>query len=292
MARRKDDEITDGIVHIFRHVPWWVGPPAAIGVFVLFGYGLPALFGLVTPSNPKDFGRRVLQVLSTMSRIVGPMFGLFVAALWILALVERRRDRHRFDAHTGIESIRKLPWREFESLLAEYFRRLGYNVQTTPDGPDGGIDLILHKDGRETLVQAKHWKSWKVGVAPVRELLGVQASRRAAESILVTTGRFSPDARGFAEENRVRLIDGDALEPLILGVRQTMPGRRRAGSRDSPVAAAALGEQVSLSSDGPLVCPACGAVMVRRTARRGPHAGERFWGCSTYPACKEILPIE
>jgi len=33
-------------------------------------------------------------------------------------------------------------------------------------------------------------------------------------------------------------------------------------------------------------CPVCGASMVRRTARKGKHAGRQFWGCSKYPACK------
>jgi len=33
-------------------------------------------------------------------------------------------------------------------------------------------------------------------------------------------------------------------------------------------------------------CPVCGASMVLRTARKGAHAGSRFWGCSAYPACK------
>ncbi len=33
-------------------------------------------------------------------------------------------------------------------------------------------------------------------------------------------------------------------------------------------------------------CPRCGSPMVRRTARRGRNAGNQFWGCSRYPACK------
>lgn len=33
-------------------------------------------------------------------------------------------------------------------------------------------------------------------------------------------------------------------------------------------------------------CPRCGSRMVLRTARQGPNAGNRFWGCSRYPACK------
>lgn len=33
-------------------------------------------------------------------------------------------------------------------------------------------------------------------------------------------------------------------------------------------------------------CPACGKMMVLRTARKGKHAGSQFWGCAGYPDCK------
>jgi DNA-binding helix-hairpin-helix protein with protein kinase domain len=35
-------------------------------------------------------------------------------------------------------------------------------------------------------------------------------------------------------------------------------------------------------------CPRCGSRMLRRTARRGNHAGRQFWGCSRYPSCNGI----
>jgi restriction system protein len=35
-------------------------------------------------------------------------------------------------------------------------------------------------------------------------------------------------------------------------------------------------------------CPKCGNPMRQRTARTGPHAGQRFWGCTGYPDCKGI----
>jgi Topoisomerase DNA binding C4 zinc finger len=38
-------------------------------------------------------------------------------------------------------------------------------------------------------------------------------------------------------------------------------------------------------------CSACGETMVLRTARRGPNAGGKFWGCSAYPACKGIREV-
>ena len=36
-------------------------------------------------------------------------------------------------------------------------------------------------------------------------------------------------------------------------------------------------------------CPSCGKFMVLRTAKAGRNAGQSFWGCSDYPACKGLL---
>lgn len=33
-------------------------------------------------------------------------------------------------------------------------------------------------------------------------------------------------------------------------------------------------------------CPKCGKSLVKRTARKGPHAGREFLGCSGFPGCK------
>jgi hypothetical protein len=36
-------------------------------------------------------------------------------------------------------------------------------------------------------------------------------------------------------------------------------------------------------------CPKCGNDMVLRTAKSGANQGEKFWGCSRYPQCREIV---
>ena len=34
------------------------------------------------------------------------------------------------------------------------------------------------------------------------------------------------------------------------------------------------------------ICPRCGSELVLRTAKRGAHAGEQFYGCSSFPKCR------
>ena len=39
-------------------------------------------------------------------------------------------------------------------------------------------------------------------------------------------------------------------------------------------------------------CPLCGKPMTLRTARRGANAGQQFWGCVAFPACRATLAYD
>ncbi len=41
-----------------------------------------------------------------------------------------------------------------------------------------------------------------------------------------------------------------------------------------------------------IICPKCGAVMIKRKAAKGPNAGKEFYGCSSYPKCRCIINIQ
>ena len=75
--------------------------------------------------------------------------------------------RHH-DALSGID------WRDFERLIANYYRDLGYEVQHDGTGGrgvafDGGVDIRLRKDGRLTLVQCKHENAFQTEHNAVNE---------------------------------------------------------------------------------------------------------------------------
>lgn len=38
-------------------------------------------------------------------------------------------------------------------------------------------------------------------------------------------------------------------------------------------------------------CPTCGSPMVIRTVTKGDHQGKQFYGCTTFPKCRGVLPI-
>ena len=264
--------------------PWWVGLVVLAATWGLVAKLIPAVLrqgirtsgssgGVQLPTGPMD------GVASAIAG-VAPIAVLVVAVVWASALLAKWQNSRRLDQQASRDTIRNLPWREFKLLLAEAFRRQGHAVEDTGPGPDGGVDLVLHRDGRTELVQCKQWRTRRVGVDKVRELLGVVYAERADGGVFVTSGGYSPDATRFAEDNGIRLIDGESLQRLIHGVQRGTP----AMELSAPAAVRPREEDDTFTAS--LSCPRCKSPMVQRKARRGPNAGGTFLGCSTYPRCK------
>ena len=81
----------------------------------------------------------------------------------------------------------------------------------------------------------------------------------------------------------------------ISGYRQFGPSRppeRSVGAKRSASARNAGGREIHSPVDERSTpeCPACGASMVRRVAKKGGNAGEAFWGCTRFPQCRGTRP--
>jgi HJR/Mrr/RecB family endonuclease len=119
----------------------------------------------------------------------------------------RERNRARFEAAVrDFEVWKRLDGVGFEGMVAHVFREQGYAVEHTPRSNDRGIDLILRKDGRTTLVQCKAYGK-PVGINAVRETHGARGQWPEAEEVLVVSlHRFTKQAKEFARRWEVRLF--------------------------------------------------------------------------------------
>jgi restriction system protein len=214
-----------------------------------------------------------------------------------IAAFRQWQERRLLDQQDGLATIRALSWSRFEGLIGEAYRQEGYSVsRPSGSGPDGGIDLVLRKDGNTLLVQCKQWKSWKVGVKVIREMYGVMTDRKAHGAIIVTSGIFTQEARAFAEGKPIDLVEGEQLAALIRSA-QGVPSASSASRPSKPAPASraaaqpAIQEPSSKPESGQKRCPQCGHPMVLRTAQRGPQTGQQFWGCSQFPRCRATLPM-
>jgi restriction system protein len=292
MTQRKDS-ILDDLVK----APWWVSVVCAAGAFVMLRFVVP----LMIPAGPVNSSNYALKGIFGAAPVAATFVALFLLIPAPVAAFRQWRERRLLDNQEGLATIRALSWQRFEVLVAEAYRRQGYAVHRASDGgPDGGVDLLLKKDGTTLLVQCKQWKAWKVGVQVVREMYGVMIDRKAQGVIIVTSGIFTQDARTFAAGKPIDLVDGGQLAELIRAVQTTptrvsRPGQLPPPAIPKPAAARFSEPAVALKTAPPpasskpaamKACPKCGAEMVLRTAQRGVCAGRQFWGCSEFPRCR------
>jgi len=109
---------------------------------------------------------------------------------------------------------------EFEALVADLYRKMGYAVTSTPASHDHGVDVVARRAsslGNDHLViQCKHYPGRTVGARDVRELVGAwQEHGEATRAVLVTSGAFTQEARQLAEKSKIVLIDGATLKHLV-----------------------------------------------------------------------------
>ena len=273
----------EGLLFELRLLPWWVSATIAAVAFVGIAYVFPS----VSIESPLWAFAVPLQSKATY-------FGIAVAAVFLLPTVvsyaERIRKKRLLDRQQNLESIRDLPWRQFEELVAEAFRRDGYAViENARAGADGGVDIRLRKGGESYLVQCKNWRKQRIGVATVREMFGVLVDESARGVFVVCSGTFTSDAVRFAKGKPIHLVDGDTLMEMVARVRRDDSNAVHASSAlREPLDAKARGQEPDgpeSTHPGAPSCPRCGGTLIVRTARKGKNAGRRFWGCETFPKC-------
>lgn len=279
MARRRQSLIED-LIEITSKLPWWLGVVLAGVVYLwLHSMAVGEVTAAVQPGKMGDFvGQHLFKSLASVGQYLLPFVFLVGAAMSAYGRYTRKALHEVVASSPDRGSLNNMSWQQFETLVGEAFRRKGYAVtETGGGGADGGVDLSLKKGGETFLVQCKQWKATKVGVTTVRELYGVMAANGATGGFVVTSGVFTDEARSFAAGRNIELVDGKALHALIRDLK--VPP-------DTPATALRV---VTPKSEP--VCPVCQSAMVKRTAKRGANAGNAFWGCSQYPACKGTRTI-
>ncbi len=280
MARQKTSPLED-LILVVSKLPWWIGVLLALVSYLMLH--VIASRPVVTIAEPGQMGDAVVRGLMTTLA----MFGQYILpfAFGIAALVsginsiKQKKLYDRVESRSDVAALNEMSWEDFEKLVGEYYRRSGFQVtREGGNGPDGGVDLVLRKNGETHLVQCKQWKAYRVGVQPVREFYGVMAARGAAGGRFVTSGVYTGEAQEFVQGLNVELIDGSKLRRMI------------DIARKKPAASANKNESRQATIDP--VCPKCGAEMKKRVARQGNNAGKEFLGCIAFPKCNGTRPLE
>ena len=283
MARKRNQSTFEDLIDIVALFPWWVGIIlAAVFYFWLHHVAsTPVVLGQQGQMSAV-MTQAIYKGFATGGQYVLPLICIIGAGLSVLGRRKRKQLFSDVAQSNSAGALNGMSWQEFEMLVGEAFRRRGFAVvETGGGGADGGVDLVLRKDGWKIFVQCKQWKAYKVGVKTIRELYGVMAAEGAAGGFVVTSGVFTQEAKSFAAGKNVGLIDGAELKAVIKGIPQQRPAT---AAHPAPQGAPAA----NVNQD----CPKCGSTMVKRIAKQGANAGKAFWGCSDFPQCRGIVPID
>lgn len=106
----------------------------------------------------------------------------------------------------------------FAEFVGHLLNGMGYRTRVSPEGPDGGIDIVAHKDelGFEPPIIKVQVKSSEgsIGDPVVSALYGKVGAQEFG--LLVTLGTFTSQAKNFAKsKTNLRLVDGDELVQLV-----------------------------------------------------------------------------
>lgn len=124
----------------------------------------------------------------------------------------------QYECEMACDNINSLSGVEFERVCKRLLENMGFAVELTKTTGDGGIDLIAYNSqpllSGKYIIQCKRYTG-SVGEPIIRDLYGVVTAERANKGILMTSGLFTKQARLFAEEKPIELIDGVKLRELL-----------------------------------------------------------------------------
>lgn len=159
------------------------------------------------------------------SLVVG-LLGIIGVIVLMVYIQRKRAERLK---RSGIAEIDKMDGVQFEHYLGHLFRSQGYKAEVTKAAGDFGADLVISKDGKRIVVQAKRYKK-NVGLKAVQEVQGAKAHYRANGAWVVTNSNYTEQAYQLAKSNGVRLISRDELVEMLLVMKEKLSASKKSGS--------------------------------------------------------------
>ena len=147
VARRQS--VFEDLIDITSRFPWWVGVTlAVVSYFVLHNMAMSEIQIVTEPGKiGENVKSQLIKTLANVGQYLLP-FVFFVGAFG--SFIGRMKRHSLLSSANTLNSksvINGMSWQEFEMLVGEAYRRKGYKIIETPSGADGGVDLVLTKDG-------------------------------------------------------------------------------------------------------------------------------------------------
>ncbi len=114
----------------------------------------------------------------------------------------------------SIKDVDSMNGFEFEGFVSKLFSNMGYKTINTKLSGDQGADVILERNNKKTVVQAKCYAG-NVTNKAVQEVVASIKHYKADAGMVVTNSEFTKSAIELANSNDIRLIGRSKLLELI-----------------------------------------------------------------------------
>lgn len=266
MERNTRSSLADA-VDLAAIMPWQLG-----GALALLAYWI---LRELSPSLPTGNGDGITPGGFLQYGIPGLL--LMLALLSFYRTLQADGSSMAGASSTTPEPLERITTQGIETLVAEAFRREGYLVIERKGAQrQGCVDLDLIMGCDRYLVQCSRWQEEAVDVRAVRELYAAISVERAAGGFIVTSGKFTDEARKMALGRSIRVVPADSLPRQL----KKMSASNSWGFTSSPTHSRRHNDAV------PPACPKCGKVMMPRTKKQDGVFVQIDWGCTSFPACQ------
>ena len=153
-----------------------------------------------------------LALLPKDIRFVGAAGSLPFFVIGALAAKRQWKEPSAAATEILLNKATSLSSRDLQAWLTRAWQAEGYTVITRQQAD---ADLQLVRDGKTTLVQTKRSKAGVHGIEPLRALNDAAAKAGAASAYVLLQGDLSENARLFARDQQIALLQNKELAALL-----------------------------------------------------------------------------
>lgn len=132
--------------------------------------------------------------------------------------IKKQKERERLKKlknGADLDNLKMMPHRDFEYYIADLFSSKGYEATVTSASVDGGIDIILRKEGYISIVECKRYATKKIGRPDIQKFHSALIDIQAQEGFYVTTSSFANTAVYYVANKPIILTDSQQLINII-----------------------------------------------------------------------------
>ena len=174
------------------------------------------------------------------------------------------------------ELIETLEWRVFDDLCIAFWEAQGNSVIDHSKGSSEAASFFISAKNRAGIkigiVQSRSSQANKASVIEMKNLLRMKQQSQLPIAIFMYAGRISNVVSSYCQSHGIRLFGSHNINKGIQAL--------------SPAKQAELLKELIRPDYMIPTCPNCRIKMVKRKRR---DTGRIFWGCLSYPECRETI---